>query len=136
MRFWLVKEEPASCSYEQFARAGGARWEGIRNYGARNNLRAMSVHDPVLWYATGAVKAVVGTAQVSRTAYPDPTAADGDWSAVDLLPGRALAQPVTLAVLRQDAAFQDCALLKQSRLSVVPLSAAEHRRILQLGGQP
>lgn len=134
MRFWLVKEEPASCSYEQFARAGGARWEGIRNYGARNHLRAMSVRDPVLWYATGAIKAVVGTAQVSRAAYADPTAKEGDWSAVDLIPGHALAQPVTLAVLRQDAAFKECVLLKQSRLSVVPLTAAEHGRILQLGG--
>jgi len=136
MRFWLVKEEPASCSYAQFAQAGTARWEGIRNFEARNNLRAMAAGDPVLWYATGALKAVVGTARVANAAYPDPTAQEGDWSAVDLEPGAALPRPVTLAEIKADSALQACALVKKSRLSVAPLSAAEHRRILQMGGQP
>lgn len=133
MRFWLVKEEPASCSFEQFARSGRARWDGIRNYQARNNLRAMAEGDPVLWYATGAIKAVLGTARVTRTAYPDPTAKEGDWSAVDLEAGVAVAHPVTLAAIKKDSVLKDCALLKLSRLSVVPLTSAEHGRILQLG---
>lgn len=136
MRFWLVKEEPASCSYAQFAHAGRTRWEGIRNFQARNNLRAMAAGDPVLWYETGAVKAVVGTARVATAAYPDPTAKQGDWSAVDLEAGEALPRPVPLAAIQAEPALAASALVKQSRLSVAPLSAAEHRRILQMGGQP
>jgi predicted RNA-binding protein with PUA-like domain len=134
MRFWLVKEEPANCSFEQFAQTGHVRWDGIRNYQARNNLRAMAAGDPVLWYATGSIKAVVGTARVTRAAYADPTATEGDWSAVDLEAGAAVAEPVTLDTIKQDPALKDCALLKFSRLSVVPLNQPEHERILQLGG--
>lgn len=109
MRFWLVKEEPASCSFEQFAQKSVGRWDGIRKFQARNNLRSMTVGDFVLWYATGSVKAMLGTAQVTREAYPEPTAENGDWAAVDLRPGKALPKPV-------------------------PLTALEHRRILELGG--
>jgi predicted RNA-binding protein with PUA-like domain len=134
MRFWLVKQEPEELSFAVFAARGAARWDGVRNFQARNHLRAMEVGDPVLWYATGKLKAVVGAATVARAAYPDPTAATGDWSAVDLRAGAALPQPVPLARLKSDPVLASCALLRQSRLSVVPLSAAEHARIRALGG--
>ncbi len=134
MRFWLVKEEPGELSFADFAARGAARWDGVRNLQARNHLRAMAAGDPVLWYATGAVKAVVGLATVARAAYPDPTATEGDWSAVDLRPVRPLPRPVTLAQVKADPALGACALVRQGRLSVAPLAAAEHARILALGG--
>ncbi len=136
MRFWLVKEEPSHFSFADFAARGSARWDGIRNFQARNHLRAMAAGDAVLWYATGKVKAVVGTATVARAAYPDPTAGQGDWSAVDLKAGRALRRPVALAEAKADALLRACALVRQGRLSVVPLDAAQHARILELGARP
>ncbi len=133
---WLVKQEPEDYAWADFVRDGGTQWTGVRNFQARNNLRAMRVGDTVLFYASGEVKAVVGVARVRRAAFADPTARGGagDWSAVELEPMRALAQPVTLGVLKTEPGFEQCALLRQSRLSVVPLSAAEHARIVDLGG--
>lgn len=134
MRFWLVKQEPEELSFADFAARGAARWDGVRNFQARNHLREMTAGDAVLWYATGKVKAVVGAAAVARAAYPDPTAQAGDWSAVDLRAGAALPRPVPLAQMKADPALAACALLRQGRLSVVPLTAAEHARIRALGG--
>ncbi|HLP09763.1 MAG TPA: EVE domain-containing protein [Opitutaceae bacterium] len=133
---WLVKQEPEAYAWADFVREGGTEWTGVRNFAARNNLRAMRAGDAVLFYASGEVKAVVGVARVRRTAFADPTAAadEGDWSAVELAPVRALAQPVTLGVIKAEPGFEQCALVRLSRLSVVPLSATELARIVELGG--
>ncbi len=136
MKHWLVKQEPDSYPWSQLVADGATDWTGVRNYGARNNLRAMAVGDRVLYYHSVTGKEVVGVAEVARAAFPDPTVTkeDGDdWSAVTLRPVEALAKPVALAAMRADPVFEGFALLKQSRLSVVPVSAREFRRVLALG---
>lgn len=131
---WLVKSEPSTYSWERFVAEGGARWDGVRNAQARNNLAAMRAGDRVLFYHSGSGKSIVGLARVTRAAYPDPTAKDGDWLAVDLAPLKALARPVALTEIRADKALAAIALIRQSRLSVMPLAAREFERILALGG--
>ena len=111
----------------------GTYWDGVRNYQARNNLRAMRKGDLVLFYHSVSEKAVVGVAKVTREAYADPTAKEGDWSMVDLKPIKAMAAPVTLAQIKAEPKLAGMGLLKQSRLSVSPLSTAEFKRVLQLG---
>jgi len=133
MNHWLVKQEPEKYRWAQFVKDKGTYWDGVRNYQARNNLRAMRKGDLVLYYHSVSEKAVVGVAKVTREAYADPTATEGDWSVVDLKPVRALAEPVTLAQIKADAKLAGMGLLKQSRLSVSPLSAAEFKRVLKLG---
>jgi len=132
MNHWLVKQEPDSYPWAQFVRDGGTAWTGIRNFQARNNLRAMAAGDRVLYYHSVTGKAVVGVAEVVRTAYPDPTATEGDWSCVDLKPVRPLARPVTLDEIKTEPALAGVALLRQSRLSVMPLAKAEFETILAL----
>jgi predicted RNA-binding protein with PUA-like domain len=105
----------------------------VRNFQARNHLRAMKRHDPVLFYHSGEERQIVGLAHVTRAAYPDPTAEEGEWSAVDLAPVRAFAQPVTLQTIKADPALADMTLLRQSRLSVLPVTAAEFKRLLASG---
>lgn len=129
---WLVKSEPGSYAFERLAREGGTRWDGVRNPVARKNLAAMRVGDPVLFYHSGEGKAVVGLARVAREAYPDPTAKEGGWLAVDLEPVRALARPVPLSELKAAPALAGLALLRQPRLSVVALGKPEFDRILEL----
>ena len=131
---WLVKSEPDVYSYADLVRDGRTVWDGIRNFAARNNLRAMKKGDLVLYYHTGDEKQVVGIAKVLGSAYPDPSAKDGDWSAVDLAPVKPLKSPVTLAQMKADAKLAEFELLRQGRLSVVPTRAAELARVLQLGG--
>jgi predicted RNA-binding protein with PUA-like domain len=133
-RYWLVKQEPEAYSWADFTRDGGTVWTGVRNFQARNHLRAMQRGDPVLFYHSVSEKRVVGVAQVTRSAYPDPTAKEGDWSAVDLQPVKPLARPVALDDIKADPALRNLPLLKQSRLSVMPLTEAEFQRLLQLGG--
>lgn len=133
MRHWLVKQEPEDYSYETFTREGRTAWTGVRNFEARNNLRAMKRGDPVLYYHSGAEKQVVGIARVEKDAYPDPTATEGDWSAVDLKPVQALAQPVTLATIKADKILKEMPLVRKTRLSVVPLTEAQFARIVKLG---
>jgi predicted RNA-binding protein with PUA-like domain len=130
---WLVKQEPEDYSWERFVQEGGASWTGVRNFQARNFLRAMKRGDGVLFYHSGKSNAIVGLARVSREAYPDPTATEGDWSAVELKPVKALARPVPLSVIKTDARLKDMALLRQSRLSVTPVTKAQFDRLLQLG---
>ena len=134
MKHWLVKQEPDAYPWEQFVRDGGTSWTGVRNFQARNNLRAMKKGDEVFYYHSVTGKAVVGTAKVAREAYADPTARDGDWSCVDLVPARACRTPVTLEQIKAEPALRDMALLRQSRLSVMPLTAAEAKKLRQLGG--
>ena len=133
MNHWLVKQEPEKYPWAQFVKDKGTYWDGVRNYQARNNLRAMKTGDLVLYYHSVSEKAVVGVAKVTREAYPDPTATEGDWSVVDLKPVRAVVVAVTLAQIKTDAKLAGMGLLKQSRLSVSPLSAAEFKRVLKLG---
>jgi predicted RNA-binding protein with PUA-like domain len=134
MKHWLVKQEPDAYSWDQFVRDEGTSWTGVRNFQARNNLRAMKKGDEVFYYHSVTGKSVVGTARVVREAYGDPTAEDGDWSCVDLIPRQAFPTPVTLEEIKADPALRDIALLRQSRLSVMPLTSAEAEVLCKLGG--
>jgi predicted RNA-binding protein with PUA-like domain len=133
MQYWLVKQEPEAYSWATFAQEGRTAWTGVRNFQARNNLRAMKQGDCVLFYHSVSEKQVVGLARVAREAYPDPTATEGDWSCVDLVPAKALNQPVGLDAIKADAKLKDLPLLKQSRLSVMPLAESAFERLLELG---
>ncbi|MBA3881839.1 MAG: EVE domain-containing protein [Chthoniobacterales bacterium] len=132
-KFWLVKQEPSAYSWDDFVKDGRTSWTGVRNFTARNNLRAMQKGDAVLFYHSVSDKAVFGVAQIDRTAYPDPTATDGDWIAVDLVPKQRLARPVTLEEIKRTASLQEMALLRLPRLSVQALAAPEFNEIVQLG---
>jgi predicted RNA-binding protein with PUA-like domain len=131
-RHWLVKSEPNKYSWQAFAREKKTVWDGVRNFEARNNLRAMKQGDLVLFYHSNEGKEIVGVAKVSREAYPDPTAAGEDWSAVELVPVKALTRAVTLAEVKADAQLEDMALVRRSRISVVPVTPAELKRVLAL----
>lgn len=132
-RYWLVKQEPESYAWSQLVADGKTAWTGVRNFAARLNLRAMKLGDPVLYYHSVTGKEVVGIAEVVREAYPDPTATEGDWTAVDIAPKKPLAKPVSLAALKEDPATKDMLLIRQSRLSVSPVDKAAFDRILELG---
>ena len=131
--YWLVKQEPDSYSWSDFVGEGKTAWTGVRNYTARNNLRKMQKGDEVLFYHSGEDKAVVGVARVTRPAYLDPAAREGDWSAVDLAPIKSLRRPVTLRQIKSDPRLKRTPLIRQSRLSVMPLTAAEFRTIVKIG---
>lgn len=133
--YWLVKQEPESYSWDDFRREGGTSWTGVRNYAARNNLRKMAKGDEVLFYHSGDQKAVVGIARVSRTAHADTTASEGDWSAVDLVTLRPLSEPVPLAAIKATRALQKMPLIRQSRLSVMPVAESEFQTILKMGSK-
>ncbi|MBX3745383.1 MAG: EVE domain-containing protein [Verrucomicrobiae bacterium] len=138
MNHWLVKQEPADYAWTAFVADGRTAWTGVRNFQARNHLRAMREGDQVAYYHSGEGREVVGIASVVREAYPDPTATEGDWSCVDLKAGEPLPYPVPLAAIRDDANLRELALVRQSRLSVMPVSPAQWKRLLELGrqGQP
>lgn len=131
-RYWLVKQEPAAYSWNDFVAEGKTSWTGVRNFTARNNLRQMRRGDEVLFYHSVSDKAVVGIAKVIREAYPDVTAKDGDWSAVDLAPLKRLRNPVTLEQIKARPRLRNISLVRQLRLSVHALSAAEFREIIGL----
>src|SRR2546423_5203327 len=131
--FWLVKQEPSSYSWSDFVAEGETSWTGVRNYAARNNLRKMRKGDEVLFYHSGEEKAVVGIAKVMRTAYRDSTAKEGDWSAVDLASVKPLRKPVTLAEIKSKPPLKNIALVRQSRLSVMPFGAREFDFIVRMG---
>ncbi len=134
MNYWLVKSEPEAYAWATFVKEQRAAWTGVRNFQARNNLRAMKRGDLVLFYHSVSDKQIVGVARVEKEAYADQTAEEGDWSCVDLVPVKPLATPVTLAQIKSDQAFADMLLLKQSRLSVTSVSATHFNRVLALGG--
>ena len=135
LQHWLVKQEPESYPWDAFVRDGGTAWEGVRNYQARNNLRAMGVGDRVLFYASGKSKSVIGIAEVARAAFPDATADEPGWVAVELKPVRALARPVSLAQIKAEPALAQIALVRHTRLSVMPLGRVEFNRIVKLGSR-
>ena len=143
--FWLVKQEPSDYSWSDFVADRGTSWTGVRNYAARNNLRRMAKGDEVLFYHSGGpsrtgssataqeqTKAVVGIARVTRTAYRDTTAKEGDWNAVDLAPVKSLRKPVTLAEIKSKPSLKNIALVRQSRLSVMPLGGKDFRLIIEM----
>ena len=130
--FWLVKQEPSSYSWSDFVAEAQTSWTGVRNYTARNNLRKMQKDDEVLFYHSGDDKAVVGIAKVIRTAYPDSTAKEGDWSTVDLAPVKPLQTAVTLDQIKASPQLKNISLVRQSRLSVHALTPVEFRQILRL----
>jgi len=130
--FWLVKQEPSSYSWSDFVADGETSWTGVRNFAARNNLRKMQKGDEVFFYHSGDEKAVVGIAKVTRTAYRDPTAKEGDWSAVDIAAVKALRRPVTLREIKGKPQLKRIPFVRQPRLSVMPLSEAEFREIAKM----
>jgi predicted RNA-binding protein with PUA-like domain len=132
-RFWMVKQEPETYSWNDFTKDGVTDWSGVRNYQARNNLREMQTGERVLFYHSGKDKAVVGIAEVARNAYPDPTADDPQWVAVDLKAVKALKTPVPLAAIRYDKRLSQLPLIRQSQLSVMPLTKDEFEVIVALG---
>jgi predicted RNA-binding protein with PUA-like domain len=132
-KYWLVKVEPDAYSWADFVKDGKTAWTGVRNYQARNNLRAMQNGDPVFYYHSVTEKQVVGLARVDREAYPDPTAKEGDWSAVDLTPVKPLSKPVSLDAIKTDAVLKHILLVRHSRLSVSPLDETQFKRLLALG---
>jgi predicted RNA-binding protein with PUA-like domain len=134
MNYWLVKSEPEAYSWSQLLKDGQTAWTGVRNFQARLNLRAMKKGDSVFFYHSVSDKQVVGLARVVREAYPDPTAEEGDWACVDLAPEKTLAQPVTLEAIKADKILCEMKLVRQSRLSVSPLTVEQARRLLKIAG--
>ena len=130
--YWLVKQEPEDYSWDKFVQEGGAAWTGIRNFQARNFLRGMKVGDDVFFYHSGKAKEIVGLARVARAAYPDPTATEGDWSAVELKPVKPLVRRVPLSTIKTDPQLKEMALLRQSRLSVTPVTPEQFQRLMAL----
>jgi predicted RNA-binding protein with PUA-like domain len=132
-RYWLMKSEPMKYSFAQLMRDGQTMWDGVRNFEARNNMRAMKEGDLVLFYHSNEGKSVAGVARIKREAYADPTAEGEDWSVVDIEPVTPLKVQVTLDTIRGDEALVEISLLKRSRLSVVPVSKEHFDRVLKLG---
>lgn len=132
MSYWLIKSEPFVFSFSDLQRDGFSMWDGVRNYGARNFLRAMESEDILLFYHSNEGLEIVGIAKVLHTAYPDPTAEKGDWSAIDIVPVKKLNRAVTLKEIKQHPELQDIGLIKQSRLSVMPVTEAHFNIIMQL----
>lgn len=132
LKHWLVKSEPSAYSWEQLVKDGSTFWNGVRNYQARNNLREMKKGDLVLYYHSNEGLAVVGIARVIKESYPDPTTHDDRWVAVDIEPVEKLPNPVTLETIKANAALKDMVLVKNSRLSVMPVTKKEFDTVLAL----
>ena len=130
---WLVKQEPTAYSWQQFVSDGKTAWTGVRNFQARNNLLAMKLEDSVLFYHSVVGKEIVGVARVAKVAYPDPTATEGNWVCVDLVPDKPFPYPVTLDALKNHPTLCTIPLIRQSRLSVMPLEEADFKAIVNLG---
>ncbi|MFD2597739.1 EVE domain-containing protein [Sphingobacterium corticis] len=133
MNYFLVKSEPFKYSWEQFNKDGQTFWDGVRNYQARNNMKAMKKGDLVLFYHSNEGKEVVGLAKVVKEFYQDPTTDDDKWVVVDLAPVETFQKPVTLEAIKADKMLEDVALVRQGRLSVMPLKQAEFDRIVEMG---
>jgi predicted RNA-binding protein with PUA-like domain len=132
MNYWLVKQEPESYSFETFQKEKKTDWTGVRNFTARNNLKEMKTGDKVFYYHSGDERAVVGLAKVTKTAFPDPTADEGSWVAVELEAGKAVKNPVTLAAIKANKKLADMKLVKLSRLSVSPVTKDEWDEIMEM----
>ena len=130
MNYWMVKQEPEAYSYDDFVKEGKTDWTGVRNYQARNNLKAMKKGDKVLFYHSTTGKEVVGTAKVTKENFPDPT--DEKWFAVELTPDKKLKKPVSLAAMKANLALANMGLLRQSQLSVIQLTKDEYDEIISM----
>lgn len=133
MQYWLVKSEPAAYSWEQFIREGKVVWDGVRNYQARNNLREMKKGDLVMFYHSISGKQVMGIARVTREHYPDPATDDERWVVVEMKPEMDLDRPVSLEAIKGDERLSQIALVRQGRLSVMPLKREEFDAIVEMG---
>jgi predicted RNA-binding protein with PUA-like domain len=133
-QYWLVKSEPESYSWDDLVRDGKAAWTGVRNYQARNNLRAMRKGDPVIFYHSVSDKEIVGVAKVTTEAYADKTAKEGDWSCVDLAPSKPLKNRLSLEQIKSDSILKEMALVKNSRISVTPVTESQFKRVIELAG--
>lgn len=132
MNYWLIKSEPFVFSFSKLMEDKFSMWDGVRNYGARNFLRAMEKDDILLFYHSNEGLEIVGIAKVLHTAYPDPTAEKGDWSAIDIVPVKRLERAVSLKEIKQHPELQEIALIKQSRLSVMPVTDMQFEVIMKL----
>ena len=132
MSYWLVKSEPSAYSWDDLVRDGRTDWTGVRNYQARNNLKSMKKGDLLLYYHSNEGLAIVGVARVVKEAYQDPTTDDDRWVAVDIEPVKPLKNPVTLADIKKKKGLENIALVKQGRLSVVPITKDEYDAILKM----
>jgi predicted RNA-binding protein with PUA-like domain len=132
MARWLVKSEPSTYSYDQLIKDGATVWDGVRNYAARNNLRAMKKNDEVFYYHSNEGTAIVGIAKVSREAFQDPTTKEEAWLAVEIKPVKQLKKPVSLADIKKDPKLKNMALVKNSRLSVQPVTEEEWERVMEM----
>ena len=132
MNYWLVKQEPESYSFATFQKEGKTDWTGVRNFTARNNLKEMKAGDKVFYYHSGDERAVVGLAKVTKTAFPDPTADEGSWVAVELEAGKTVKNPVTLAAIKGNPKLSEMKLVKLSRLSVSPVTKEEWDEIMEM----
>lgn len=136
MAYWLIKSEPFKYSWEQFEKDGRTFWDGVRNYQARNNLKAMREGDLLFWYHSNEGLAIVGIAQVVKEAYQDPTTEDENWVVVDVVPFKKLVNPVSLAMIKSHPRLTSMALVRLSRLSVQPVTELEWELVLELGQGP
>jgi len=132
MNYWLVKSEPFKYSWEKFLKDKKTFWDGVRNYQARNNLKAMKKGDLVFFYHSNEGMEIIGIAKVVKEYYQDPTTDDANWVVVDLSPFKTLKNPVSLAQIKADKKLQNIGLIKQSRLSVMPVKVEEFDHILAL----
>ena len=135
MAYWLIKSEPFKYSWEQFEKEGKTFWDGVRNYAARNHLKAMKKGDKVFYYHSNEGLAIVGIAEVAKEHYTDPTAGDDTWVAVDIKPVKRLKQPVSLQQIKENKTLADMALLRLSRLSVQPVKEEEWKEVLKMAGE-
>jgi predicted RNA-binding protein with PUA-like domain len=131
--YWVVKSEPESYSWQTFVSERKTNWTGVRNFQARNNLKAMKAGDLVFFYHSVSEKQIVGVAKVTKESSPDPTADEGSWLAVELAPVTALVKTVTLEQIKADPVFKDMPLVRASRLSVSPLTPEQGKHVLKLG---
>ena len=134
MNYWLVKSEPFKYSWDQFVKDKKTYWDGVRNYAARNNMRAMAKGDKVLFYHSNEGLAIVGIAEVIKEAYQDPTTEDTNWVVVEIKPFKALPNPVTLAEIKQDGRLNEMQLVRLGRLSVSAVTPEEYKIVLEMGG--
>jgi predicted RNA-binding protein with PUA-like domain len=134
MAYWLVKSEPGAWSWQQQVEAGTTHWDGVRNYQAINNLKAMRLGDKAFFYHSGEARQIVGIVEVAREYYPDPNDASGRFGMVDVKTVAPLARPVTLAEIKADPRLRDLALVRQSRLSVTPIDDEAWEIICAMGG--
>lgn len=133
MKYWLIKSEPSVYSWDKFLKDKSTHWSGVRNYQAANNMRAMKKGDRAFFYHSNEGKEIIGIAEITKESYPDPSDESGKFVMVDVKPVAALKKPVTLAMMKMEEQLRDFGLIRQSRLSVVPVAANEWKKICQMG---